>query len=136
MQSVAEWPSGEWLIDPATQVEWPIPEGIAPERVIEHARRANAGELIDIRFYVESSSNCTLWDDIHGPREPSDLGLSAALTAELSAWTEVHSTHCIVFEGWDGAVDVEEWTCEGARLARAVQREIYDFARVLSAYGP
>ncbi|QHC60438.1 hypothetical protein [Rathayibacter sp. VKM Ac-2760] len=135
MASVAEWPTGEWVVDPVTQVEWPVPEGIEPERVVEHARRADAGELVDLRFFLAAGHDRALWDD-EGPQEPSRFGLSAPLTADLRAWTEVWLTHCDVFDGWDGRVDSEEWLREGARLARRLQREVYDVARVLSSYGP
>ena len=135
VESVAEWPTGEWVVDPVTQVEWPVPEGISPERVVEHARRADAGELIDLRFFLGPGHDGALWDD-EGPREPSHFGLSVAFTADLRAWIEVWLTHRDVFDGWDGSVDTAEWLHEGARLARRLQRELYDVARVLSSYGP
>ncbi|NQX03256.1 hypothetical protein HQQ82_00405 [Rathayibacter sp. VKM Ac-2856] len=133
--SVAEWPTGEWVVDPATQVEWPVPEGVAPESVLEHARKADAGELLDLRFFVSWGTDGLLWD-IEGPRESNDLGLSPELDAALSAWRDVCFTHCPVFEGWDGTVDVDAWEEDGAQLARRVQRELYGVARVLSSYGP
>lgn len=133
MRSVAEWPTGEWVVDPATQVEWPVPEGVPEARVIEHARRADAGELRTIRFFPEYGCETPLWGE-GGPADPEEYGLSVGLAADLRAWTSFWLTRFDPFEGWDDGVDVAAWEREGTRLARRVQIEGYDSVRVLSSF--
>lgn len=136
MTFIDEQPTGDWVQDPLSQVEWPVPREIPVDWVIDHARRASTGELRTIRFFMDWGHRWPFWEndaDIDDP-EPSDLGLSEELTAAIEKWSTTREAHLNHATGWDDPATGERWWHEGAELATALQREVYLFARVMSDF--
>jgi hypothetical protein len=133
---VDEQPTGDWVLEPHSQVEWPVPHGISHDLVLEHARRADAGQLRTIRFFMDWGHAWPFWESNaeKSDPEPADLGLSNELTAAIRSWSATHEAHLSHSTGWDDPATGERWERDGAQLAAALQHEVYLFARVVSDF--
>jgi hypothetical protein len=138
MRFADERATGEWTTDPRTQVEWPVPAGVSRDRVAEHARRADAGELRMIRFSPDWGVTWPLWESACDKyaMEPSDYGLSRGLIRALRAWMSTWERNCSHTTGWVSEAIMAEWNRGGAYLANALQLELYDVARISSDFEP
>lgn len=126
------------VVDPVTQVELLVPEGISSWRAIERARKARDGELRSIRLFVDWGHAYPLWEsgtDKYG-MEPDDYGLSAELAARLLAWTDTFFDHLVPESGWDTLEREQVWHAEGETLADLLELEVYDIAEVQREFRP
>lgn len=138
MKFADERATSEWTIDPRSQVEWPVPDGVSVDRVVEHARRVSAGELRTIRFLPEWTVEWPLWEDDSDKyaMEPSDYGLSSELAGAIRAWSMSWQQNCNPATGWVSEASRAEWHRTGEYLVAALQIELYDVARISSHFEP
>lgn len=134
----AQGSDGEYrrVVDPETQLELLVPAEISDDRAIEHARRERAGELRQIRFFLDWGHNYPLWESFTGKyaMEPDDYGISLGLSRRLNDWSRFWQHHFDPFEGWDGPENQARWLATGEDLVRILEVEVYDIAVVLPQF--
>lgn len=121
---------GEWVIDPLTQVELPVPTYASPESTVQRAALERAGGLRVIRFFPEWTQEWPLWEDETGPSDPDALGLSSELRGQLRSWNDYWVSHFDQSRGWPNAQAFEDWAGEGDSIAQQLQREVWHFADI------
>ncbi|WP_271984117.1 hypothetical protein [Pseudoclavibacter terrae] len=124
------------LLDPVTQVELIVPDGISDADAIEHARLRRAGELRHLRIFPEWGLDCSLWTD-GGAVDLECLNVTPGLASRLRSWTTKWETLGSPFES-ESRTDLDElneWRQEGLLIATDLQRELYMTTVVVPEFG-
>lgn len=122
---------GSWIIDPITQVELWVPEGISTERVMTRAERVRAGEVFTVRLQPERGVRWPVWRVGHGLAEEGSLELSAGLNSALTEWALVWETHVTLWGEWSSEADRDQWLRRKRELEDLLERELWDVALVI-----
>ncbi|WP_434316858.1 hypothetical protein [Leifsonia sp. P73] len=123
------------VIDPATQVELPVPAFSDPESTVLRETRRRSGELRVVRFFPDHGHRWPLWDSSVGyTAVPEDFGLSGALTRDLRQWYDEWEAAVGPAEPWKDPVAERAWEDRGDVLAVRLAAEVWDFAIVYVAH--
>lgn len=123
------------VVDPATQVELPVPAFSDPESTVVREAKRRSGELRTVRFFPDHGHRWPLWDPSVGyTAGPEDFGLSVALTRDLREWYDAWEAAVGPAEPWKDPVAEREWEDRGDVLAVRLAAEVWDFAIVYVAH--
>ncbi|PPF78438.1 hypothetical protein C5B99_00620 [Pseudoclavibacter sp. Z016] len=123
------------ILDPVTQVELIVPDGISRDDAIEHARLRRAGKLRRLRLFPDWGHDYSLWGD-GGAMSPEHFGISDGLAERLREWTAFWAARADPFEPWTDLETLHAWWQEGLSLATDLQRELYKTTVVIPEFGP
>ena len=124
------------LLDPVTQVELILPDGISNADAIEHARRRRAGGLRQLRVFPEWGLDCSLWTT-GGAVDLEHFDITPSLASRLRAWTAKWEALGSPFDAEDRTDldELNEWRREGLTIATDLQRELYATTVVVPEFG-
>ncbi|NYF14887.1 hypothetical protein HDC34_003222 [Pseudoclavibacter sp. JAI123] len=122
------------LLDPVTQVELIVPDGISDADAIEHARLRRAGELRHLRIFPEWGLDCFLWAD-EGAVDPEHFNITPKLADRLREWAAHWEDLGNPFTECTDLDALDTWCQQGLILATNLQQELYMTTTVIPQFG-
>lgn len=122
------------ILDPVTQTEFIVPDGISRDDAVEHARLHRAGKLRRLRIFPDWGHDYSLWTD-GGAVNPEHLGISDEMGDRLREWTAFWAARADPFEEWTDLETLHAWRQQGLTIATDLQRELYRKAVVIPEFG-
>ncbi|MFB9285747.1 hypothetical protein [Pseudoclavibacter helvolus] len=122
------------LLDPVTQVELVVPDGISDADAIEHARLRRAGKLHRLRLSPEWATDCFLFAD-DGGVDPEHFNITPKMADRLRGWAAHWEELGNPFTECTDLDALDAWCQQGRILATDLQRELYMTTVVVPEFG-
>ena len=122
------------LLDPVTQVELVVPDGISDADAIKHARLRRAGQLRHLRLSPEWGTGCFLFSD-GGGADPEHFNITPNMADRLRKWAAHWEELGNPFTECTDLDALDTWCQQGLTLAIALQRELYMTTVVVPEFG-
>jgi hypothetical protein len=115
------------IVDPETQVEWPIPAFSTETLTKARMENARNGNLLNVIVGPEHGLKYAVWVDDHALVDPEELGISAELANALRRWQSEWSTD-------QHSLRESSWVLEGERILQEMEALLWPIGIVERAF--
>ncbi len=122
------------LLDPVTQVELIVPDGISDADAIKHAALRRAGKLRRLRLSPEWGTGCFLFSD-GGGADPEHFNITPNMADRLRNWAARWEALGNPFKECTDLDALDTWCQQGLTLSIELQRELYMTTVVVPEFG-